>query len=256
MKEKLSVFITTFNEERILDICLKQLLWVDEIVVVDSGSTDATEKICKKYGVKFLHKDLIGFSEQKQFAIDNTTNEWVLNLDADEILSKRSIEEIKEVIKKDSSINGYYLKRKLVFLGKVFNYGPESKQYLLRLFKKSHAKYNGKMVNEDVIINGETAKLNGDFLHFTARSLESYLAKLTKYAVVCAENNYLKNVKFSMFQIFIKVNFEFVKKYFFELNFLNGKEGFYWSLITAYYSGLKRIKTNEHYKEVKKKLLF
>ncbi len=256
MKEKLSVFITTFNEERILDKCLKQLLWVDEIVVVDSGSTDATADICKKYGVKFLQKELIGFSEQKQFAIDNTSNEWVLNLDADEILSNNSIIEINKAISKKSNINGYYLKRKLVFLGRVFKHGPESKQYLLRLFKKGSAKYDGKMVNEGVIVHGETAKLNADFLHFTARSLEIYLAKLTKYAVVCAENNYLKNVKFSIFQIFMKVKFEFLKKYFFELNFLNGKEGFYWALISAYYSGLKRIKTNEHYKEVKKQLMF
>tara|TARA_R110002051_G_scaffold271361_1_gene331699 strand:- start:52 stop:822 length:771 start_codon:yes stop_codon:yes gene_type:complete len=256
MKDKISVFIITYNEERILDKCLNKLSWVDEIVIVDSGSTDATLEICKKYDVKVFHKDFNGFGEQKQFALEQTSNEWVLSLDADEILSDELIIEIQSAIKNNSAIKGYYIKRKHVFLGKIFNYGHESKQYILRLFKKSNGRFNGLKVHEEIILDGETTKLTSDFLHFTTRSLDSYVEKLNKYAAIYAEGKYLNSKKYSILEIFIKVKFEFLKKYIIELNFLNGKEGFYWSYLAAYYSGLKYIKTNEQYKEVKKQLLF
>ncbi len=256
MKYKLSVFMITFNEERILDKSLQKLSWVDEIVVVDAGSTDTTKEICKKYNVKLLHKDFNGFGEQKQFALEQTTHDWVLSLDADEILSDDLIEEIKNKINSGPSVSGYYIKRKHVFLGKVFNYGHESKQYVMRLFKKSKGKFDGKKVHEGIILEGKTAKLKSYFLHFTSRTLNCYLDKISNYASIYAEGKYLKNKKYSILQIFIKVKFEFLKKYLIELNFLNGKEGFYWAYFSAHYSGLKCIKTNEQYKEVKKKLLF
>lgn len=256
MLAKLSVFIITYNEERILDKCLNKLSWVDEIVVVDSGSTDATLDICKKYRVKVFHKDFEGFGAQKQFALEKTAHDWVLSLDADEILSDELIAEIQETLADSSEVSGYYMKRKHVFLGKVFDYGHESKQYILRLFKKSQGKFDGQKVHESILITGPTAKLKNNFLHFTTRSLDSYIQKLSKYAAIYAEGKYLKNKKYSVVGIFIKVKFEFFKKYIIELNFLNGKEGFYWSYLAAYYAGLKYIKTNEHYKEVKKQLLF
>lgn len=253
---KLSVFIITYNEERILDKCLNKLSWVDEIVVVDSGSTDATLDICKKYHVKVFHNDFQGFGAQKQFALEKTSNDWVLSLDADEILSDELISEIQNTLKTASNISGFYIKRKHVFLGKVFDYGHESKQYILRLFRKDHGMFDGKKVHENIILEGESSKLKSNFLHYTTRSLDSYIQKLSKYAAIYAEGKYLKNKKYSIFGIFVKVNFEFFKKYFIELNFLNGKEGFYWAYLAAYYSGLKYIKTNEQYKQVKKQLMF
>mgnify|MGYP003641914306 FL=1 len=256
MKDKISVFIITYNEERILDKCLNKLSWVDEVVIVDSGSTDATLEICKKYNVKVFHKDFNGFGEQKQFALEQTSNEWVLSLDADEILSDELINEIQSVIKSDTLIKGYYIKRKHVFLGKIFNYGHESKQYILRLFKKNNGRFDGQKVHESIILEGETARLTSDFLHFTTRSLDSYVEKLNKYASIYAEGKYLKSKKYSILEIFVKVKLEFFIVYILNFNFLNGKEGFYWSYLAAYYSGLKYIKTNEQYKEVKKQLLF
>ncbi|WP_158973690.1 glycosyltransferase family 2 protein [Cellulophaga sp. L1A9] len=256
MKEKLSVFIITYNEERILDKCLNKLSWADEIIVVDSGSTDATLEICKKYHVKLFHKDFEGFGTQKQFALEKTTNNWVLSLDADEILSEELITEIQENLKPEMNISGFYLKRKHVFLGKVFDYGPDSKEYILRLFNKNMGKFDGKKVHENIILEGESAKLKNNFLHFTTRSLDNYIVKLSNYATIYAEGKYLKNKNYSIATIFIRVKLEFFKKYFVELNFLNGKEGFYWSYLAAYYMGLKYMKTNEQYKQVKKQLMF
>lgn len=256
MNEKLSVFIITCNEERVLDKCLNKLSWVNEVVVVDSGSTDATLEICKKYGVKVFHKDFEGFGAQKQFALEKTTFNWVLSLNADELLSDDLIAEIQETLKSPLNCNGFYLKRKLVFLGKIFEYGPDSKQYTLRLFKKNMGKFDGKKVNERIIIEGKSARLQNNFLHLSNKSLDSYIEKLSKYAAIYAEGEYLKNKKYSVLNIIIKVKLEFFKKYFLELNFLNGKEGFYWAYFAAYYLGLKCIKTNEQYKLVKKQLMF
>lgn len=256
MRNKLSVFIITYNEERIIEKCLKSLTWADEVVVVDSGSTDATLAICEKYGVQIFHKDFDGFGEQKQFALHKTKHDWVLNLDADEVLSGELIEEIKEVLNGTLAADGYFIKRKEVFLDKIFNYGAESKQYLLRLFKKSAGTYNDKKVHEKVILNGNTAKLKHHFLHFKIRSLDAYVHQLNDYATIYAESEYLNNRKYSLLTIFIKTKWEFFKKYIWELNFLNGKEGFYWSFLAAYYLGLKYLKTNEQYKIVKKQLLF
>ncbi|MFI8606555.1 glycosyltransferase family 2 protein [Cellulophaga baltica] len=256
MKEKLSVFIITYNEERILDKCLNKLSWADEIIVVDSGSTDATLEICKKYQVKLFHKDFEGFGTQKQFALEQTTHNWVLSIDADEILTDELIAEIQDVLASGTANNGYYLKRKHVFLGKVFEYGPESKEYILRFFKKNMGKFDGKKVHENVVLEGPSDKLKNDFLHFTTRSLDNYIEKLSNYASIFSEGKYLKNKQYGIGYIFIKVKFEFFKKYFLELNFLNGKEGFYWSYLAAYYMGIKYMKTNEQYKQVKKQLMF
>tara|TARA_R110002051_G_scaffold100879_4_gene171403 strand:+ start:49972 stop:50742 length:771 start_codon:yes stop_codon:yes gene_type:complete len=256
MRTKLSVFIITFNEERFIEKCLKALGWADEIVVVDSGSTDATLAICEKYGAQIFYKDFDGFGAQKQFALEQTKNNWVLTIDADEILTEALIEEIQELLKDEPEADGYYIKRKQVFLDKVFNYGHESKQYFLRLFKKELGHFDGKKVNERIVLKGSTGQLKHNFLHFKTRSLDTYVEKLNTYATIYAEGEYLKNRKHALLAIFIKVKYEFFKKYFLELNFLNGKEGFYWAFLSAYYLGLKYIKTNEQYKTVKKQLLF
>ncbi|WP_047415900.1 glycosyltransferase family 2 protein [Cellulophaga sp. Hel_I_12] len=256
MRNKLSVFIITFNEERIIEKCLKSLWWADEIVVVDSGSTDATLAICEKYGAQIFHKDFDGLGTQKQFALEQTKNNWVLSIDADEILTEALIEEIQELLKATPNADGYYIKRKQVFLDKVFNYGPESKQCFLRLFKKELGSFDGKKVNASIVLNGNKGKLKNNFLHFKTRSLDTYIEKLNSYATIYAEGEYLKNKKHPLLFIFIRVKYEFFKKYILELNFLNGKEGFYWAFLSTYYLGLKYIKTNEQYKTVKKQLLF
>nr|MBP6073255.1 glycosyltransferase family 2 protein [Flavobacterium sp.] len=111
MSLKLSVFIIAFNEERIIEECLKKLNWVDEIIVVDSGSTDRTVEICEKYQAKVIYKKFEGFGQQKQFALDQTTNDWVLSLDADEVLTDELIAEMKSSIQSEShDYEGFYIK--------------------------------------------------------------------------------------------------------------------------------------------------
>ncbi len=248
MISKLSVFIIAFNEERIIEQCLKKLDWCDEIIVVDSGSTDATVAICEKYNAKVFYKKFEGYGEQKQFALDQTSNDWVLNLDADEELTDALINEIKtQLDKNEPEIVGFYIKMRMVFLGKIFNYGNESNRDSLRLFNKNHGKIDPVTIHESVILNGKTLKLKNHYLHYTCNSLGTYINKLNKYTGFYAENKFKKNKSYSLLEISLKVKLEFIKKYFFELNCLNGKAGFYWSYISSVYSGVKCIKTNEMY---------
>jgi glycosyltransferase involved in cell wall biosynthesis len=249
MKSKLSVFIITYNEERIIEQCLKKLDWVDEIIVVDSGSTDATVAICEKYNAKVFYRKFEGYGIQKQFALEQTTNNWVLSLDSDEILTNELIEELKNFKEADNvKIVAYYLKRRHFFYGKVFNHGSESNRKIIRFFNKNYGRFDLKNVHENINVIGMTAVLKNHFLHYSFVSFNDYINKLNKYTQLYAENKFVSNKKYSLFEIIIKTKFEFFKKYFIELNFLNGSAGFYWSYISSVYSGIKCIKTNEQYR--------
>lgn len=160
MNLKLSVFIIAFNEERIIEECLKKLYWVDEIIVVDSGSTDNTVAICEKYNAKIFYKKFNGYGEQKQFALDQTSNDWVLSLDADEVLTDSLINEIRLNLEFNQEESfGFYLKSRMVFLGKIFNYGNESNRNILRLFNKTHGNFSPITVHEEILVQGKTKYL-------------------------------------------------------------------------------------------------
>ena len=135
MKHKISIFIITYNEAHIISKCLEKLKTFDEIIVVDSGSTDATVSICESFGAKVISHKFENFGLQKQFALEQTTHNWVLSLDADEVLSDALISEIHN-INHQENIKAYTIPRTHVFLNKVFKYGAESKRPILRLFNK------------------------------------------------------------------------------------------------------------------------
>jgi len=249
MNLKLSVFIITQNEERIIEECLKKLDWVNEIIVVDSGSTDSTVAICEKYKAKVFFNKFEGFGTQKQFALDQTSNDWVLSLDADEVLTNDLIAEIKSNLEfNNANFSGFYIKCRMVFFGKIFNYGSESNRNILRLFNKTKGKFTVNTVHEAIVIQGKTKILKGHYLHYSYASLSAFIDKLNKYTQLGAFNNFSKNKKYSFLTIILKTKFEFLKKYFIELNFLNGKYGFYWSFLSSFSTFTKCMKTNEFYK--------
>ena len=141
MKHKISIFIITYNEAHIIAKCLEKLKTFDEIIVVDSGSTDATVSICESFGAKVISHKFENFGLQKQFALEQTTHNWVLSLDADEVLSDALISEIHN-INHQENVKAYTIPRTHVFLNKIFKNGAESKRPILRLFNKNFGNHD------------------------------------------------------------------------------------------------------------------
>lgn len=246
MEHKISVVIITLNEERIIEKCLSRLSFADEIIVVDSGSQDGTVAICEKFGAQVFYNKFEGYGMQKQFAVTKTRNNWVLSLDADEIVNDELIASITKAIQQNKGdIVAYFIKGQHVFLNKKFKYGSQSNRYYLRMFNKTFGNFNSNTVHESIIVDGKKDKLNGSFLHYSYESLEDYLTKFNRYTSMYAKGKAEKNKKYSFFQIVLKSKFEFFKIYFIDRNFMNGKEGFYWALFSSFYTISKCVKTNE-----------
>jgi glycosyltransferase involved in cell wall biosynthesis len=246
MNKKISVVIITLNEEKIISKCLAKLKFADEIIVIDSGSKDKTVEICEKFGALVFYNKFEGYGLQKQFAVSKTKNDWVLALDADEILTDELIYEIPKAINESKEdIEAYLIKRQHVFLNKKFKYGYESRRYFLRLFDKTKGNFNSNVVHEKVSVFGKTQKLKGSFLHYSYESLEDYFTKFNSYTSLYAKSKSKKNKKYSFIEIVLKTIFVFLKIYVLDLNFLNGTEGFFWAYYSSVYTMTKCLKVDE-----------
>lgn len=243
MQQKVSVSIITYNEEKVIEKCLEKLYWADEIVVIDSGSTDNTVAICEKYKAKVIYHKFENFGLQKQFALNQTTNNWVLSLDADEVLSDKLIEEIKTL--DFSKANGFMIPRTHVFLNKVFHYGAESKRPILRLFNKQQGKFTEAKVHEVIEVEGKISALKNEMLHYTVFDISTAINKQIKYALLSGELLFEKNKKPSVLKTVVKFKFDFIRYYFLQRNFLNGYQGFVWSMFSAFCGFLKYAKLND-----------
>ena len=238
MKEKISISIITFNEAKIIKQCLEKLHWADEIVVIDSGSTDDTVVICEAMGAKVIHNAFENFGAQKQFALNQTANDWVLSLDADEVLSDDLIAEIKKT-NLDNECKGYYIPRTHVFLNKIFKFGSEHKKPILRFFNKKYGKFTPNKVHETIVVDGKLGYLKNEMLHYTVFDFDIAIQKQIKYALLSGELFCEKNKKSTLLKILFKFPFDFIKIYFLQRNFLNGYQGFTWSMFSAFSSYLK-----------------
>jgi len=228
---RLSVAIITKNEEDRLPRTLEAVKdLADEIVVVDSGSTDRTVEIAKRYGAKVFIEDWKGYGEQKNSALQKTTGEWILFLDADEVVSKELKNLIKEKIENPTA-DGYFLKRQTVYLGKEIKH-IWNNDWVLRLVKRSaNPRWVGS-IHEKLLLDGKTEYLRGGVLyHYTYRSLLEHLQKSLLYAKLSAEEYYKRGKKPLLFKIIFAPLWAFFKIYLLKLGFLDGIRGFFiaWS---------------------------
>ena len=234
----------TFNEEDNLHRSLESISWCDEIIIVDSGSTDKTVGICKEFNCKIFQNDFKGYGEQKRFAVSKASNDWVLNIDADEVITEELCKEIKNIFESGSlNTKGYYIPRSLIFLGKQFKYGRESKEYYLRLFDKNWGNFTSDKVHEKVKSSGITQKLKGKLLHYSYKDIDQYFQKFNLYtteAAVTLLNNGRKGRSVPV--IILGFPVYFFKNYFIYRNFLNGIPGFLWSLFSSLYPVVKYFK--------------
>jgi glycosyltransferase involved in cell wall biosynthesis len=172
---KVSATVITFNEEHDLAACLSSLSWCDEIVVVDSGSTDRTAEVAVRHGARVFVVPFQGFSEQKNFAAEQTTSEWILSIDADENVSAELQEEIR-LLPLAGTVSGYFIPRKNLWLSHPIRHGGWSPDYTLRLYRKGDGEWRG-LSHEQVVVNGDTGVLRNPIVHDTIASVHDHLRK-------------------------------------------------------------------------------
>jgi glycosyltransferase involved in cell wall biosynthesis len=244
MAVKISCVIIALNEEGNIRRSLNAVKWCDEIIVVDSGSDDKTIDICNEFGCKVYHKDFDGYGEQKRYAVSLANNDWVMNIDADEVVSDKLKNEIENIFSSEEiKYNGFALPRSLIFLGKKFKYGKESREFYVRLFNKKFGDFSLDKVHEKVELNGEVKKLKGEFLHYSYLNIEQYFKKFNSYTTKAAAVLYDKGKKGrTPLAIVFGFPIYFFKIYFVNRNFLNGIPGFLWALFSSLYPVIKYFK--------------
>lgn len=251
---KVTAVIITYNEEKIIRKTLSKLAWCDEIVIVDSYSTDNTVAICREHGCDVYSRTFDGYGTQKQFAIARATNDWVLCIDADEIPTDELIAEIRS-ISPDTNYAGFSFPMNMVFLDKEFRYGKESGRHFLRLFNRRKGGVTSEKVHESFQVDGEVKKLEHTILHYSYTGIHQCIEKLNKYSTLSAEISYGKGKNKSALAVLFGLPFNFFKYYLLERNCLNGMKGFYWSVFATYYHFLKYVKLKELNRTVKRPVI-
>jgi glycosyltransferase involved in cell wall biosynthesis len=239
---KISATIITYNEERNIARAIESLRCCDEILVVDSGSNDRTCEIAGNLGARVLESAWLGYAEQKNFASKNATYDWILSLDADEVLSEALEAEIWRLKKKGPSCDGYTMPRLAQYLGRwIFHSGwyPDRK---VRLFDRRKASWEGRFVHESVRVNGTVGHLQANLLHFTCSSLSEHLRTMDRYTTLAAEQIVAEGQPVSWSRLLIDPIWTFVRTYFLKRGFLDGMEGLAIAHMAALYNFLKYAK--------------
>ncbi|MCP4705046.1 MAG: glycosyltransferase family 2 protein [candidate division Zixibacteria bacterium] len=247
----LSAVIITRNEESNIMRCMSSLQIADEIIVIDSGSTDNTIKIAESMGALVYPKEWEGYGPAKKEGVKRASGKWIISLDADEELSLDLANEISGKVLLETGISGYYIKRKTNFLGRWIKHCGWYPDYLLRLFKKSDGNFNDSVVHEKVVLNGQTDRLKGEILHYSYNSIEQYFDKFATYTTIGARQAFDNNKKAGWFHIALKPPVAFIKHYIIKLGFLDGLEGFIISALSAMAVMVKYSKLRHLYKEKK-----
>lgn len=244
---QLTVAIITYNEENNIARCIGSVKEIaDEILVVDSFSTDKTEEICLKFGARFIKNPFAGHIEQKNVALDLATHDYVLSLDADEALSPELLNSIK-AIKNNFTMDGYKFNRLTNYNGHWVRYSGWYPDTKLRLIKKSAARWSG--VNPHDILKPNDDKkigfLKGDLLHYSYESIAAHVIQTDKFTTIAARAAFNQGKRSSLFKVFTRPVLKFVRDYFFKRGFLDGRYGFIICCINSLYALLKYAKLHE-----------
>jgi glycosyltransferase involved in cell wall biosynthesis len=243
--EKVSIAIITKNEESNIRECLESVRWADEIIVVDSGSTDATAAICREFQAQFFLEEWKGFPRQKNSAIAKTRNEWVVSLDADERITPELRQEIEKTLDQYPKYDGYLIARKNFFLGHWIKHCGWYPDYNLRLFRKSKGHFKERAVHEKVEIQGTMGYLKNPLEHNTYRTLSDFFIRMEPYSSLAAQEMNQEGKKYRFRDLVFRPPFTFFQMFFLRLGFLEGYRGFLLSRLYSYYTFAKYCKLRE-----------
>ena len=252
LRVPLSAVVISLNAASQLPECLAHLAFCDEIVVVDSGSTDDTVSLARAQGARVIHCDWRGFGQQKQFAVEQAHHDWVLCIDADERVSTALRTSIEAALQETTRPwVAYRFPRCNRFLGRYLRHGEGDPDMSLRLFDRRQARWSEDAVHEKVLTEGATGRLSGDLLHDSAETIESYLAKQNRYTTLAAQQAHLQGRRAHWGHLLFSPVWRFIKFYVVRRGFLDGGPGLVHISIGCLNSYFKYLKMMELQKNVR-----
>lgn len=250
-KQKLSALIITYNEIGYIEKCIDSVSFADEIVVVDSYSTDGTyEYLLNHPKVRVLQNPFENFTAQKSFALKQSSNDWVLFLDADEVVTRSLQTEIIETINKENADEAYWFYRQFMFQNERLNFSGWQTDKNYRLFRKSKAHFTDKkIVHETLVVDGTSGILQEKLIHYCYKDYQDYKGKMLKYGQLKAKEDFYREKHFNYLLMIIKPAWKFFNHYILRLGILDGKKG--WTI--CYLNALGVLERFRELKRLEKK---
>ncbi len=239
---KISAVIIAFNEEEKIADAINSVKWADEILLVDSESIDRTIEIAARLGAKIITQKWLGFSKQKQFAVDNAAHEWIFSLDADEVVSDKLRDEILKLKTSETIADGYKIPRLSFYMNRPIRHGGWYPDWQIRFFNRRNGKWKDVLIHESVEINGTIGKLSGDILHYSVEDSAHHHRMIgERYAPLAAEQMFEKGRKTSPLKIGTAGLTAFLQTYILKGGFLDGLAGFAIARFAAHHAFLKHL---------------
>lgn len=247
-----SALVTTYNEERHIGECLETLDWCDEVLVVDSFSTDKTPEIARKFPrVRFLQRTYFGSASQKNWAMDQAAFDWILIMDADERITPALKAEIQDILEQGPKFDTYTIKRTVYFLGKVIRFSGWQRDRVVRLLRRGSGRYPNRRVHADMVTTGAAPVLRSPMLHYMVEDFPAYARRIHKYSWWGAAQAYREGKRSGILQVVFRSLWRFVRTYFVQLGILDGMRGLVfcllqsagtymkWSFVWSWHAGAK-----------------
>jgi len=238
----LTVIVPTFNEEEILDDCLASVAFADEVLVVDSFSTDRTPEVAAAHGARFVQHEYVNSATQKNWIIPQARHEWVLLVDADERVRPELASEIRALLADSPAHDGYWIRRRNHFLGREMKHGGWETDAVIRLFRRDVARYQDREVHAEIVLPGPLPTLRGRLDHYSFRSWRQYWPKIAKYTDWGASQAFRDGKRAGRASIVLRPALRFFKMYVLRLGFLDGAEGAQLAMLGAFSVYLKYSK--------------
>jgi glycosyltransferase involved in cell wall biosynthesis len=243
VKLPVSAIVVSFNEEENIGRCLESIKWCDEIVVVDSFSTDRTLEICRQFTDIVIQRKWTGYRDQKQFAHSQTSKDWVLMVDSDEEVTAALQTEIREALRTDGAKYAGYLVPRLVFyLDRWWRRGGWYPDYDVRLFRRDFATWGGTDPHEKIIVDGPVRRLQNPLHHFSYRDIDDHIQRINRYTSISSEELRKQDQRWRLSDALLRPAFRFFRSYFLKRGFMEGFAGFHVAVTAAMYVFLKYAK--------------
>src|SRR6266404_7203807 len=239
---KITATVITLNEEHNIAEALQSLSWADEIIVVDSESTDRTVEIAHRFTDRVFIRPWPGYSAQKNFAADEAANDWIFSLDADERVSPELADQLKKLKLDVPARAAFEMPRLTSYLGRWIKHSGWHPDYKLRLYDRKRASWQGEYVHEALEVHGQVERVKGNILHYTVRDASEHHLRMDRYTTLAAQQAFAQGKHASVGSILLSPIAVFIRSYFFKLGFLDGIQGLAIARFAVHYEFLKKLK--------------